>query len=52
MATKGDRNMQEVYSVYNVIYLYYIFMCFCWFYSHNETSVRDHEILKKKKEYC
>jgi len=33
MATKGDRNMSEVYSDYNVINSY-IFICTCWFCSH------------------
>ena len=46
MTTKGDRNKKDD-SDYNVINLYCIFMCICWFYSHYEASVHGHEILKK-----
>jgi len=49
MATKGDRNMWEVYKYYNVINLY-IHVCTCWFYSHSEARVRGHGIFKNI--YC
>jgi hypothetical protein len=38
MATKGDGNMYDVYTDYNVINSY-IFMCTCWFYSHTLSQV-------------
>jgi hypothetical protein len=31
MAAKGDRNMYEIYNVYNIIHSH-IFKCTCWFY--------------------
>ena len=43
MATKGDREMYEVYVVYNVINSH-IFVRTCRFCFHSEATVHGHEI--------
>jgi hypothetical protein len=47
MATKGERNMYEIYTVYDIINSH-IFICNSWFYSHNEAPVPGREIYKIK----
>ena len=43
MATKGDRNMKEVYNDQNGINPH-ISIRTCWFYCHSEASVHGHGI--------
>jgi hypothetical protein len=48
MATIGGQNMQEAYNIYKVINSH-VFMCTCWFYSHNKSSLHGHELFKTEK---
>jgi hypothetical protein len=38
---------KKVYDVYSVINSH-IFICTCWFYSHNESSVHGYKLFKIK----
>jgi len=49
MAKTGGQNMQEAYDVHGVV-TSHMFICTCWFYSHNESLLHVMNILTLRPE--